>query len=331
MAPPARQRPASPAAGHGWRYTGLVLEGGQFGQGQVDHRSRRQASDAIHDDPPRPGDVVHQQIGGQLAHFLDMCQLGASGDSARTARMAAPSSPRSMAPQARTRTTRSSVLSIAVEEMGRAADARVIAADELLEAEGGLVMWQVKHARGKEPEVLFDGRLVLAGGWHDLGGGDGPRASSRSGETGGRAAPRLAQAASPAESSRRPTAHRRAVGMTISRRFGEGVEQLDRAGDDAAEDVRASSSPALRRREGLGREADELIAGQRHPGSRAQQIGDAVVAHRLEGVRPGNLAFSKSSASRRVQVETVARDDAALVHRIFIRVPQRDQASAAEV
>src|SRR6188474_3603773 len=100
-------------------------------------------------------------------------------------------------------------------------------------------MWQVKHTRREEPKVLFNGRLVLAGGWHDLGVGNEPvvvklvtvkqEAARRLGCPRGDPRPRT------------PGDHGRiwlAVSIHDIRRFGERVEQLDCAGDDAAEDVR---------------------------------------------------------------------------------------------
>ena len=53
--------------------------------------------------------------------------------------------------------------------MGRAADARVVAPDQLLDPVGGLGTRQVEHPWREGGEVGLDGGLVLARRRHDLG------------------------------------------------------------------------------------------------------------------------------------------------------------------
>src|SRR6266545_6649892 len=59
-----------------------------------------------------------------------------------------------------------------VQEVRRAADARVVAADELFDAQHGRVMRQVENAWRKGRQIRFDRGLVLTRRRDDLGMAD---------------------------------------------------------------------------------------------------------------------------------------------------------------
>ena len=88
----------------------------------------------------------------------------------------------------------------------------------------------------------------------------------------------------------------------------------------------AISSREAGRVERLARERVELVAGERDPRRRAQQVRLAVAAARLERVRPRDLVLANAGSQASAgDVEAVARDDPALVHRVLGRVAQRDE------
>ncbi len=179
-----------------------------------------------------------------------------------------------------------------VEEVRGAADARVVAADQLLDAVGRLVARQAQDARRERREVGLDRRLVLARRRHDLRAarraalvelvGVEEQAARRLGRPGGG---RAAWLPGPRGAVRRRVA----------------VDDLDRLGRR-----RATSSTAratmLRygiardlvargrsRRARLGRQRVQPVAGERQPRRRPEEVRQAVGAARLERVRPRDL------------------------------------------
>ena len=123
------------------------------------------------------------------------------------------------------------------------------------------------------------------------------------------------------------------VGLEDLGRLGERVEQLDRRARRccgrrwSAARRRARSRAAPRPRPGAARppaSATRAVGPSRY--------GVAVVADRLERVRPRDLVLGEGIAPvRRVEVEPVARDDATVVHRVLVGVAQADEPRLARV
>ena len=59
-------------------------------------------------------------------------------------------------------------LPIKLEEMNAATDARIVVSDEMFTSECGCLVIQVNKLGCHLAQVIFDGQLVLRGGWHDV-------------------------------------------------------------------------------------------------------------------------------------------------------------------
>ena len=118
----------------------------------------------------------------------------------------------------------------------------------------------------------------------------------------------------------------RDVAVDDVERLGDRVDELDRPCRDApvrvAPDRVGQPDPVERG----ARLRVELVACQRDPGRRAEQVRDPVAHVRLEGMRPGHLFLveGRLPVGRR-EVQPVRRDDPPVVHRVLGRVPQGDE------
>ena len=171
--------------------------------------------------------------------------------------------------------------------MGRAADARVVAADELLDAVGRLVLRQVEDPRREGREVGLDRRLVLARRRHDPGIPDETPLVELVGvedET-ARSLRRPGSGTWPRTPGRGRLVGR-LVGVDDVERLGGRVDELDRPGDDAPVRI----GPDLVGQAGAGqcgrRGRVERVSSEREPGGRTEQVRPAGAVTRLEGMRP---------------------------------------------
>ena len=208
-----------------------------------------------------------------------------------------------------------------VEEVGGARDARVVAADQPLEAAGRLLVRQVEDRRREAGEVGLDRGLVLGRRRHDRGRADDPglvhlvameqQAARRLGRPGGDAG------GGPPRDGRLP---RPLVGVEQVARLGGRVDELDRPREDAPEDVRLELGGLAGLRERARRQRVEPVARR----ARSAPTGRAGTPRPRASGRAGREVPSTCSSrnasgqSWGAQVEAVARDDAALVHRVLV-------------
>ena len=210
--------------------------------------------------------------------------------------LATPSSPRMGSPHTSNVTARiiSTLLDSQVQEVGRTADARVIAADELLELMRHLGVRQREDAGSEHGQVVLDRCLVLARRRHDL------RIAHEA-----VVADLVSMEEEPTRCLRRPCRDswpgdpwfqrrgRWPIGLENLGCLGERVEQLDRPRNDAAEDVgmQLVAKPGLAQR--IGRDRVQRGPSQRDASRRAQEVRGPVVAERLQRVRPRDLVLGE--------------------------------------
>ena len=214
--------------------------------------------------------------------------------------------------------------------MHRTTDARIVVADQVLAAQGGVFVGQFGNLRGQHAQIGLDRGIVLAGRRHDPSGDDravGVAAVLVPADAAGRFG---SMTADPCPGNdRHPRADRRDIAAQQIGRQLQGVHRFETAGQEAEIVVPPGQRLAHRLadlRQQLGGPRKELVGIEIQPRQGAHQVGTAVLDDRMQGGGVLHLPFLDGPAKLLlVHVEPLVALDAAEVHGVFVVGAQGDE------
>ena len=184
----------------------------------------------------------------------------------------------------------------------------------------------IHDRRGDRRQIRLDARLILGSRRHDADGADGPLGIEVV-PVPANAARGLgaAEAGSGARRDRQRRERRRFVGRNQSERLLAGVDDLERAHDDALERVAADGAEPGAPRESLYR-CRQAIEVERVACERSDEIGTTPLHRRMQSGRMRDLPLLELRlVVGDIDIDVAIRHQPSLIDRVFVGMAQRDE------